>query len=98
MKRNSVRENMARRGSILKPREHYRRGTIVLSHFENQIAKGGVSERDIATYNRLKAIKDKDILHSRTIVGLSIFSGGFEDTSDPFIVNKMPLDLQLAFR
>jgi len=98
MRRNSVRQTMARRGSILKPREHYRRGTVVLSQIEKQIAKGRPTTQQLILYNQLKGIKNKNLVHKRSMVGISVFASGGENVYDPFCVSKMPLDLQIGFR
>ncbi|GMH85651.1 hypothetical protein TrST_g3620 [Triparma strigata] len=88
-----------RRGSILKPREHYRRGTVILNHIERRTRNGEeTSPDDLALYHRMLQMKNSGWVHRRSLVGISIFAQGSEGNDDPFVVERMPLDLQLGFR
>jgi len=99
MRRNSVRQTMARRGSILKPREHYRRGTVVLQHIERNMQKGKKpTDQEVLLYHQLAGIKNTNLVHRRSMVGISVFASGSDGSYDPFVVEKMPLDLQIGFR
>ena len=43
-------------------------------------------------------MKNSGWVHRRSLVGISIFAQGSEGNDDPFVVERMPLDLQLGFR
>ena len=99
MRRNSVRNTMARRGSILKPREHYRRGTVILEHIEKQMNNNKrPTNQELMIYQQLANIKNKRLVHRRSMIGITVFANGGENVYDPFVVSKMPTDLQIGFR
>ena len=51
-----------------------------------------------ALYHRMLQMKNSGWVHRRSLVGISIFAQGSEGNDDPFVVERMPLDLQLGFR
>ncbi|RHX98810.1 hypothetical protein DYB25_013629 [Aphanomyces astaci] len=82
--------------TVVKPRSHYRRGTIFLQHLERQqIAKGG---GDNKFFERIKSHYEHAHMSTSTMIGLSIFQNGVNPVDDPFIVDNMPLEIQIGFR
>lgn len=103
-RRASVVRMWNKRPDKLKDKTHYRRGSIVLQQMELNMQKKGedkVTAQEKRAYERLKNLKDKHILHKRSISALAVFSRGSGDALsnfDPFAVSNMPIDIQIGFR
>ncbi|GMH78438.1 hypothetical protein TL16_g07803 [Triparma laevis f. inornata] len=87
-----------RRGSILKPRSHYRRGTVVMNHIASKAQTTTTTPDEQALYHRMLQMKNSGWVNRRSLVGISVFASGSEGNNDPFVVERMPMELQLGFR
>ncbi|KAF0739854.1 hypothetical protein Ae201684P_016859 [Aphanomyces euteiches] len=87
-----------RKNSTVKPRSHYRRGTIFLQHLEMQKVAKGDSRFDHKFFDRVKEQYENAHLSTSTMIGLSIFQNGVNPVNDPFIVDNMPIEIQIGFR
>ncbi|OQR80820.1 hypothetical protein ACHHYP_17175 [Achlya hypogyna] len=83
------------RKSEVKPRKHYRRGTIFLEHLEAQQVAKGIDNKFVES---MKVHYEKSHLSTNTMIGLSIFQSGNNPVNDPFAVDNMPLEIQVGFR
>ncbi len=86
------------RKSVLKPRSHYKRGTIFLRHLEAQKIAKGESKVDHKFIETMKKHYQSSHLSAETMIGISIFQSGENPTDDPFRVSNMPLEIQIGFR
>ncbi|RHY26772.1 hypothetical protein DYB32_007312 [Aphanomyces invadans] len=84
--------------TIVKPRSHYRRGTIFLQHLEMQKVAKGETRFDHKFFERIKTQYEHAHLSTNTMIGLSIFQNGINPVDDPFIVDNMPIEIQIGFR
>lgn len=86
-----------KRKTEVKPRKHYRRGTIVLAHLEKKMDVEP-TQRDAKLYEQLKKAYESQNISAKTMLGISVFNDGEDAVNDPFVVNSMPLDIQIGFR
>jgi len=62
------------------------------------LEQGNPTKENVALYHQLVGIKNSNLVHKRSMVGMSVFAAGISGNYDPFVVERMPIDLQLGFR